>query len=77
MSTRAIALATLMCIPAAAALIASAPIAAADATACGGALPANVVKTAATAGDVRAACGPYIPSGSHTSRGSTSATNQG
>jgi hypothetical protein len=77
MPNRAIALATLVCIPAAAALIVNAPIAPADTSlvaAC--ALPENVVRTAATAGDVRMACSPYIPPDSQTSQGSTSATNQ-
>jgi hypothetical protein len=61
MRNKAIYLATLLCVPAAAALIANAPVAVADNPnsfhACtGNEVAANVVRTAATAGDNHSAC---------------------
>jgi hypothetical protein len=70
MRNKAVYLATLLCVPAAAALIANAPVAAADYTnsspvatvdntnsspAC---FPANDVRTSNQAGDVHSACSP-------------------
>jgi hypothetical protein len=62
MRSKAIFVATLLCVPAAAVLIANAPVAAADNAmtnpAC---FPANVVRTAAQAGDLHMACTPGNP----------------
>jgi hypothetical protein len=59
MRNKAIYLATLLCVPAAAVLIANAPVAAAaTAPVC---FPANVVRSAAQAGDLKMACTPVNP----------------
>ena len=59
MRNKAIYLMTLLCVPTAAVLIANAPVASADnAVAYAACFPANVVRTAAQAGDLRMACTP-------------------
>jgi hypothetical protein len=62
MRNKAVYLATLLCLPAAAALIANAPVAAAQSMATHSVcFAANVDRTAAQAGDVKSACSPDIP----------------
>lgn len=65
MQSRAIRLTTLICVPAAAALIAGAPVTIIGNThsvaACGqNQVPDNIVRSAGQAGDVYATCGPHI-----------------
>jgi hypothetical protein len=76
MRNKAVYLATVLCLPAVAALIANAPVAAADSmanfSAC---FPANVDRTAAQAGAVRSACSPYIPAPPSLPQGSSTTSS--